>query len=217
VTRIGLFIVLLAAACSKKTSESDVVEYLKAQPPAARGELVNKAEGRVERTDVARRGDKPLTVLGPPLEVGATVPDVTLVDGKLEPVRIAALKGKIVVLSVVPSIDTRVCETQTHKISDAIAQMPPGVEVFTISRDLPFAQTRFAEEAQSKSKFASDYHAREFGRGFGVEVKETGLLVRSVWVIGTDGKIAYREIVANQGNEPDYDALLAAVKRAAGT
>jgi thioredoxin-dependent peroxiredoxin len=142
---------------------------------------------------------------------------VTLVDGKLEPVKLAALKGKLVVLSVVPSIDTRVCETQTHKISDAIAQMPPGVEVFTISRDLPFAQTRFAEEARTNTKMASDYHAREFGRAFGLDVKESGLLARSVWVIGTDGKIAYREIVANQGSEPDYDALLAAVKRAAGS
>ena len=101
-------------------------------------------------------------------------------------------------------------------MSDAIPQMPPGVEVFTISRDLPFAQTRFAEEAQSKTKFASDFQGRELGRAFGLDVKETGLLARSVWVIGPDGKIAYREIVANQGSEPDYDALLVAVKRAAG-
>src|SRR5262249_25377191 len=121
----------------------------------------------------------------------------------------------LVVLSVVPSIDTRVCESQTHKISDAIAEMPPGTEVFTISRDLPFAQTRFAEEAQSKSKFASDYRGHELGRAFGLEVKESGLLARSVWVVGSDGKIAYREIVANQGSEPDYAALLAAVKSAA--
>jgi len=204
------------AACSHSTSENDVVQFLKARPAEGRAEIVRKAEGRVERTDVVRRGDKPLTLVGPTLDVGDAMPDVTLVDGKLDPVKLASLKGKIVVLSVVPSIDTRVCETQTHKISDAIAQMPPGVEVFTISRDLPFAQTRFAEEAMSKTKFASDYQGRELGRAFGLDVKETGLLARSVWVIAQDGKISYREIVANQGNEPDYDALLAAVKRAAG-
>jgi thioredoxin-dependent peroxiredoxin len=215
VLRHALLIAALAA-CSHSTSETDVVEFLKARPAESRAELVRKAEGRVERTDVIRRSDKPLTLVGPTLDVGDQMPDVSLVDAKLEPVKLAALKGKIIVLSVVPSIDTRVCETQTHKISDAIAQMPPGVEVFTISRDLPFAQTRFAEEAQSKTKFASDFHGRELGRGFGVDVKETGLLARSVWVVGRDGKIAYREIVANQGSEPDYEALLAAVKRVAG-
>ena len=213
--RNGLLIVALAA-CSHTTSENDVVEYLKARPAASRAEVMRKAEGRVERTDLVRRGDKPLTLVGPTLDVGDTMPDVTLVDGKLEPVKLGSLKGKLVVLSGVPSIDTRVCETQTHKISDAIAQMPPGVEVYTISRDLPFAQTRFAEEAQSKTKFASDFQGRELGRAFGLDVKETGLLARSVWVIGADGKISYRELVANQGTEPDYDALLAAVKRVSG-
>jgi len=120
------------------------------------------------------------------------------------------------VLSVVPSIDTRVCEAQTHKVSDSIAQMPPGVEVFTISRDLPFAQTRFKEEAMAKTQFGSDFREREFGAKFGLDIKETGLLARSVWVIGKDGKITYREIVSNQSTEPNYDALLDAVKQASG-
>jgi thiol peroxidase len=171
---------------------------------------------RPERTDVIHRGDKPLTLVGPTLDVGDKMPDAVLADDKLDPIHLSAFAGKIIVLSVVPSIDTRVCETQTHKISDAIAQMPPDVVVFTISRDLPYAQTRFAEEARTQTKFASDFRERDFGRAFGVDVKETGLLARSVWVIGKDGKIAYRELVANQGNEPDYDALMAAVKQAAG-
>lgn len=162
------------------------------------------------------RGGTPLTIVGKTLDVGDALPDVTVAGAKLEPIKLADLEGKIIVLSVVPSIDTRVCESQTHHVSDMIAQMPPGVEVFTISRDLPFAQTRFAEEAMTKTKFGSDYKERDFGRLFGVDVKETGLLARSVWVVGTDGKIAYREIVANQGTEPNYDALLAAVKKAAG-
>ena len=119
-------------------------------------------------------------------------------------------------LSVVPSIDTRVCESQTHHISDAIAQMPPDTVVMTISRDLPFAQERFAEEAMTKTQMASDYKERDFGRAWGLEVAETGLLARSVWVVGADGTIRYRELVADQTQEPDYDALMAAIRTAGG-
>jgi thiol peroxidase len=194
----ALLLCLLLVACAKDTTAK--------APPAP-----------PERTDVIRKGDGPLTLVGKTLDVGDPLPDVTVAGAKLEPIKLGALAGKIIVLSVVPSIDTRVCESQTHHISDLIAQMPAGVEVFTISRDLPFAQTRFAEEAMTKTKFASDFKERDFGRMFGVDVKETGLLARSVWVVGTDGKIAYRELVANQGTEPNYDALLAAVKKAAGT
>jgi len=167
----------------------------------------------VEETGVIHRGAKQLTLLGPTLDVGAPLPDVTLADGKLEPIKLATYKGKVLVLSVVPSIDTPVCESQTHHMSAAMDQMPKGVAVFTISRDLPFAQTRFAQEAVVNTTMASDYHGGEFGRAMGLEVKETGLLGRSVWIVGADGKIAYRQIVAEQGQEPDLDEVIAAVKK----
>lgn len=193
----NLLLVLALAACSKPST-----------PPEP---------ARTERTDLIHRGSGPLTLLGPTLDVGAPLPDVMVVaNEKLEPLQLGSLKGKIVVLSVVPSIDTRVCESQTHHVSAAIEQMPAGVEVYTISRDLPFAQQRFAEEAMTRVKWGSDYKGGAFGRAFGLDVKETGLLARSVWVIGKDGTIAYRELVADQGTEPDIDALVAAVKRAAG-
>jgi thiol peroxidase len=167
------------------------------------------------RADLISRGDKPLTLVGRTVEVGQVAPDAVLRDAKLGEVRLGDLKGKVLVLSVVPSIDTRVCEAQTHKVSDSIAQMPPGVVVMTISRDLPFAQERFAEEAMTKTLMASDFKERDFGRGWGLDVAETGLLARSVWVVGADGKVAYRELVADQTQEPDYDALLAAVQATA--
>lgn len=190
-------LLLILAACSGKTCPTD--------------------EALPERTDLIKRGTgAPLTLVGKTPEVGDPMPDAQLVDGKLAPIQLSSLKGKVIVLSVVPSIDTRVCETQTHKVSDAMTQFPPGTEVFTVSRDLPFAQTRFAEEAMTKTKMGSDYHGGAFGKAFGVDVKETGLLARSVWVIAPDGKIAYRQIVEDQGTEPDYDALIAAAKRAAG-
>lgn len=189
---------LLVAACSSNTNTTAASPT----PP--------------ERTDLIRRGESPLTLVGKTLDVGDLMPAVTLSDAKLEKIDLGALKGKVVILSVVPSIDTRVCETQTHKVSDAIALFPAGAEVMTVSRDLPFAQTRFAEEAVIRTKMGSDYHGGAFGKAFGLDVKETGLLARSVWVIGPDGKIAYREIVADQGTEPNYDALVEAAKRAGG-
>jgi thioredoxin-dependent peroxiredoxin len=158
----------------------------------------------------------PLTLVGANLNVGDAMPDVTLMNEKFEAIHIASLKGKVIVLSVVPGVDAPVCEVQTHKVSDSIATMPPGVEVFTVSRDQPYTQKRFVEEAHTMTKMASDSAGHDFGRAFGVEVKETGVLARSVWVVGADGKIAYREIVPDQKSEPNYDALMAAVKAAAG-
>ena len=208
---------LLLAACDHPVGEGDVVAYLRAQPEESRARLVRQAAPVVENTKLVRRGDAPLTVLGKTLDVGDAMPDVALVDGKLGKIQLSTLRGKLVVLSVVPSIDTRVCEIQTHKVSDVIAKLPEGTQVITVSRDLPFAQSRFKEEALTQTQMGSDYHGGEFGRAFGVEIKETGLLARSVWLVGTDGKIAYREIVADQGSEPNYDALVEAAKRAAGT
>jgi thiol peroxidase len=208
-----ILLVLLIGACKHTTVESDVVDYLQAHPEA-RTRIADQANGTIPNATIIKRGDQPLTLLGPTLNVGDIAPDVTIADPKLAPVKLGSLKGKLVVLSVVPSIDTHVCESQTHHVSGLIEQMPPGTEVYTVSRDLPFAQGRFLEEAQTKTKFGSDYHGGEFGRAFGIEVKESGLLARSVWVIGVDGKIVYRELVAEQGQEPDYDAMMAAVKKA---
>jgi len=116
VLRHAVLVSLVFAGCSRSASETT---------PAP----------RPERTDVIRRGDAPLTLVGPTLDVGDPMPDAVLADDKLAPIQLGSLKGSVIVLSVVPSIDTRVCEAQTHKVSDAIAQMPPGVEVYTVSRD----------------------------------------------------------------------------------
>ncbi len=167
--------------------------------------------GPVPDTTKIHRGDKPLTLLGPTLEVGAQLPDFTVYDGTLQPVKLAQLH-KPLVISVVPSIDTRVCESQTHHVDAMIDALPPGTEVYTVSRDLPFAQTRFTEEAHTRVKMASDYRDGSFGKLMGLEVGESGLLARSVWVVGSDGKIAYRQLVDDQGTEPELDPVIAAVK-----
>jgi len=208
-------ILLSLAACSQKSvDEHAVVDYLQEQPPAARARIVAEANASEEHPGLIHRGDKDLTLVGVPLPVGSDLPDLALaeiVNDKLDTLQLGSLRGQLVVLSVVPSIDTRVCEIQTHTVSDAIAKMPPDTVVITVSRDLPFAQTRFAEEALTKTRMASDYKDGTFGQTFGVEVKETGLLARSVWVFDRDGKLAYREIVDDQGDQPDYEAMLIAV------
>lgn len=166
------------------------------------------------RTDVINRAGAPLTLVGKTLEVGDRMPDVTLADAKLQPIALSSFAGKLVVLSVVPSIDTRVCESQTHHVSDAIARLPADAVVMTVSRDLPFAQERFAEEAKTQTRFGSDYKGGGFGRAFGLEVEETGLLARSVWVIDRTGTIVYRELVADQATEPDLEPMIAAATKA---
>lgn len=209
-----------AAACGKKSvGDDDVVAYLQHAPEARRDALLARAGVDVqpklpERTDLVGRGGNPLTLVGRQPEVGEVPPDFTVRDGKLGEVHLADYRGKVLVLSVVPSLDTRVCETQTHHLTDAETTFPPDTKLLTVSRDLPFAQTRFLEEARIQSAMGSDYHGGDFGRAWGLEVKESGLLARSVWVIGRDGKVAYRELVADQGTEPDYDSLLAAVTTA---
>ncbi|MFT3699075.1 MAG: thiol peroxidase [Kofleriaceae bacterium] len=170
--------------------------------------------GPVPDTTKIRRGDKPLTLLGPTLDVGAALPDFTVYDKELKPVKLSALH-KPIVISVVPSIDTKVCESQTHHVEAMAGELPPGTEVYEVSRDLPFAQSRFTDEAQiSHVKLLSDYRDRSFGTLMGLEVGESGLLARSIWVIGSDGKIAYRQLVPDQGEEPELDPVIAAIKAA---
>lgn len=211
-------ILALAAACggNRAPDEAAVARFLRDAPPPVRERLLRDADARPRKTDVINRAGAPLTLVGDTLDVGDRLPAVELVDPQLAPIALKDLQGKLIVLSVVPSIDTRVCESQTHHVSDAIPQLPAGAVVITVSRDLPFAQGRFAEEAMTKTLMGSDARARAFGRAFGLEVEETGLLARSVWVIAPDGTIAYREIVADQSTEPAYEPLLAAAQKAAG-
>jgi thiol peroxidase len=180
-------------------------------PPAAAS-----AVAEIERTGVTTRAAVPLTLLGPGLEVGDAAPGAELVDADLKPVRLEDLRGKVIILSVVPSLDTPVCERQTGQIAARQADLPPEVAVLTVSRDLPYAQTRVLTANGFKTRAVSDYRDGSFGRAFGVLVKETRLLARSVWVIDKGFKIAYREIVIDQKNEPAYEPLMAAVKRVLG-
>jgi len=127
--------------------------------------------------------------------------------------RCAAYHGKILVLSVVPSLDTPVCATQTRTFNQRATQLGQDVTVLTVSMDLPFAQKRFCgAEGIERVVTASDYKHRAFGAAFGVLIKELGLLARAVFVLDRQGQVVHAEYVPEVTHEPNYDAALAAVK-----
>lgn len=167
-----------------------------------------------ERTGVITFKGNPMTLLGPDVKAGDAAPDFKVVDNGLQPVTLGDTKGKVRLITVVPSLDTPVCDTMTRKFNEQAARLPDDVVVYTVSLDLPFAQKRWCGNAGiEKVKTLSDYQDRSFGLSYGVLIKELKLLTRSVFVIDKNNKVAYREIVKEVTAEPDYEAALAAAKK----
>ncbi len=157
----------------------------------------------------------PVTLLGDQLAVGAPAPDFKVVNGEFKPVRLADFKGKVCLISAVPSLDTSVCALQTRRFNQELASLPASVVVLTISMDLPFAQKRFcAAEKIERISVLSDHVWREFGTRYGILIKDLGLLARAVFVVDGQGRIAYKQLVPELTSHPDYEAALAAVRRA---
>jgi len=152
---------------------------------------------------VALNGN-PLTLMGEPLQVGQTLPEVSLPDRSLKMVDLKSLKGKITILSVVPSLDTPTCEEQTHILSEKNDGLDQTVRLVTLSRDLPFAQKRFAKGAKINNiLFLSDYRDAGFGTASGLLIEENRLLARAVMVLDREGVIRYLEIVPELSKLPD--------------
>ena len=163
---------------------------------------------------ITMRG-KPVTLLGTKAYVGETAPDFTEIDGKVKEVKLSDFKGKVVILSVFPSVDTKVCAAQTRKFNEEASGLGEDVVVLTLSKDLPFALERFcAAEGIDRIYTLSDYKESEFGMNYGFLMKENKLLARGVVVVGKDGKISYVQYVKEIGQEPDYKAAIAAAKKA---
>lgn len=161
----------------------------------------------------------PVTLAGSEIKAGQPAPDFAAVDNGLQPVRLSAAKGKVVILSAVPSLDTPVCDTETRRFNQEAAKLGGGVEIWTVSMDLPFAQKRWCGAAGvSQVKTLSDFRDRAFAQAYGVLIKDSalaGLCARAVFVVGKDGKVTHAEYVPEIAQEPDYDAALAAAQRAA--
>lgn len=156
---------------------------------------------------------KPLTLVGHQVKVGDKIPDATLVDLDMNEVRLSDFFGKPLIISLVPSLDTSVCNAQTKCFDREAASLGDEVTVLTISNDLPYAQKRFIEkEGISNVTILSDYRYRQFGPAVGLLIKETGLLARAVIVVSPEGLARYVQIVADQGQQPDYQPVLEAVR-----
>jgi len=154
-----------------------------------------------------------MTLLGPELKVGDKAPDFSVVDNALAPVTLASSAGKIRVISAVPSLDTPVCDTETRRFNQEAASLPDNVIVLTVSLDLPFAQKRWCGAAGiDRVTTLSDYRERSFGNAYGVVIKELVLLSRSIFVIDANDSIRYIQHVPEVTSEPDYAAVMAAVK-----
>jgi thiol peroxidase len=167
-----------------------------------------------ERTGAMTSRGNPLTLLGPELKVGDSVPDVTLLANDLSPVRLSSFQGKVCVISVVPSLDTSVCDMQTRRFNEEAGNLGENVAILTISMDLPFAQARWCGAAGvEKVTTLSDHRDAAFGEAFGLLIKELRLLARAVLVVDKDGIIQYLQLVKEISEEPDYKAALDAVRK----
>lgn len=166
-----------------------------------------------ERTGIITFKGKPMTLLGPDIKAGDKAPDFRVVDNGLGPVTLADFKGKVKIISAVPSLDTPTCDMETRRFNQEAAGLPGDVVVLTVSLDLPFAQKRWCAAAGiDKVKTLSDYQDRSFASAYGVLIKELKLLSRSIFVVDKQDNVRYVQHVKEVAQEPDYGAALAAAK-----
>ena len=166
-----------------------------------------------KRTGVITFAGGPLTLVGPEVKVGQQAPDFTLLDNELNVKTLADFDGKVKVISVVPSLDTGVCDAQTRWFNQDVTKLSDDVVVLTVSMDLPFAQARWCGAAGVNNVITlSDHKDASFGQNYGFLIEELRLLSRGVVVINKDNKVTYVEYVPEVTNPVNFDAVLAAVK-----
>ncbi len=146
-------------------------------------------------------------------QAGAVAPDFSLADNALQAKSLADYKDKVLVLVCVPSLDTPVCDMEVRRFNTEAAGLSDKVIIAAVSRDLPFAQARWCGAAGVKAVVTlSDYRDGAFGKSWGVYIDELGLLARAVFIV-KDGKVEYVQLVPEVTDQPDFDAVLQAVKK----
>jgi thiol peroxidase len=166
-----------------------------------------------ERTGIVTIKGNPLTLVGNEIKVGNVAPNFELLDNDLNPVKFSSFRGKVCIISSVPSLDTPVCDLETRKFSDAIGKMGSDVAMLTISMDLPFAQKRWCGSAGiTNVQTLSDHRDASFGLAYGMLIKELRLLARAVFVVDRGGVIRHIQLVNEVTNEPDYERILSVAK-----
>jgi thioredoxin-dependent peroxiredoxin len=162
-----------------------------------------------ERAGLITMKGNPLTLLGRAVREGEPAPDFQVLDNNLSPVNLYSFKGKKCIISSVPSLDTPVCDLETRRFNQEAARLGADVQILTISMDLPFAQKRWCGAAGVERVLTlSDHRDASFGMAFGVLIKELRLLARAVFVLDAQGVVRYLQIVKEQAEEPDYQAVL---------
>lgn len=164
-----------------------------------------------ERIGAITMKGNPLTLLGHEIKAGGIAPDATLVANDLSEVKLSSFKGKKIILSAVPSLDTPVCDIETKRFNQEASKLQ-DVVILTVSKDLPFAQKRWCgANGISAVKTLSDYRGN-FGETYGVLIKGLNLLARCIFVIDESGKVSYVQLVKEVASEPNYEEVLKAVK-----
>ena len=154
----------------------------------------------------------PLTLVGKEIKVGDLAPDFGALNNALEPVKLSDYRGKVVVISAVPSLDTPVCDMQTRRFNAKAAQLGEDVAILTLSMDLPFAQKRWCgASGVDKVATLSDHRDAAFADAFGLLIKELRLLARAVFIVDREGIVRYKQLVKEVSNEPDYEEVFAAM------
>ncbi len=156
----------------------------------------------------------PLSLAGNDVQIGQSAPNCTLIANDLSEFQLSSLKGKKVILSVVPSLDTPICDLQTKRFNSEAANYGTDVAIVTISMDLPFAQARWCGATGSDQiQTLSDYRSAAFGEAYGVLIEGLRLLARAIFVVDANGDLQYKQIVSEVTDEPNYDEVLNAVKK----
>lgn len=150
-----------------------------------------------------------LTLAGNIIKVGDKAPDFEVLSNDLAPVKLSTFKGRVIVISSVPSLDTPVCDTETVRFNREAEKFGSDIVMLTISMDLPFAQSRWcAVKAVKNLQTLSDHREASFGTAYGVLIKELRLLARTIFIIDSEGIVRYIQLVKEVSNEPDYDDVL---------
>ncbi|MDQ2948810.1 MAG: thiol peroxidase [Acidobacteriota bacterium] len=172
-----------------------------------------KATGELnERPGATTLKGNGMTLLGPELKPGDKAPDFDVITDSLQPVNLEKTGKGVRIFSVIPSLDTPVCDAQTRRFNEEAAKMP-GIEIYTVSMDLPFAQKRWCGAyGIDKVKMLSDHKSGSFGEHYGTLIKELRIESRAIFVVDKDNTIRHAEYVKEVGDHPNYDSALSAAK-----
>jgi thiol peroxidase len=170
----------------------------------------------MERPGATTLKGNPLTLIGPELKIGDRAPDFETVDDRLQTVTLADTGNNVRIFSVVPSLDTPVCDAQTKRFNEEASRLN-GVDIYTVSMDLPFAQKRWCGTfGVDHIKMLSDHRSGSFGEHYGTLIKELRIESRAIFVVDRDNILRYVEYVKEVADHPNYEAALAAARSAVG-